>query len=448
MNLPDGTLCDGLGFFCAGGNCVNCQPAGFACSGVGGCCAGLLCDASNSVCVGCDANKVQTAPAADFGGGKCEASCGASSQCDEQSAGAFVASGICSIVSPNYCMYFDGDVSQAACDSAVGPVPGSWNLGAGSEVAATACCGDDAGEFNRFRDCKPGSCVDNPTDRKCCNADKDCVHNGQCFYDVDTAIVGVQTENAAFCAGKNQNSCTSGASKVKCQWTGSSCVAAASRASVQFSQKTGGSYAAYADVDNDGSDEVCVASSPGQWEGDTFGSVSGVVRNITSTVQGALVRVLGTALTAMTAADGSYAITNVLTGYHDVVASKSGYEASSVYGVFVADGGSAAADFTLVRALGGCEDDCTAVGGELCDAGCHGKGLCWFYSDATKAACDGTFGLVEVPGGQYVDCCMGKAYTPIKAEASVPAAKNVVVTKKPVLYKGRFVNMVIVLFNR
>ncbi len=442
MNLADGTPCDSEGWFCSSGNCVNCQPAGGPCAP--SCCAGLLCDASSSACVSCDANRVQTSPPVAQGGGKCEASCGASGSCDEQAGGVFVALGICSIIPPNYCMYYDGDVSSADCANAVGS--GSWNIG--GEVSATTCCGDDAGEFNRFRDCKPGSCVDNPTDRRCCDADKDCVHNGQCYYDVDTAVSLVQAENTAFCAGKNQNACTSGASKVKCAWAGSVCVAAATRASVQFSQKTGSGFPAYADVDNDGSDEVCVASSPGQWEGDTFGSVSGVVRNITSTVQGALVRVLGASLTATTAADGSYTITNVLTGYHDVVASKSEYEASTAYGVFVSDGGAAAADFTLVRALGSCEDDCTLVGSELCGADCHGKGLCWFDSDATRAACDGTFGLVEMPGGvQYVDCCMGGAYTPLKADVSVPA-KNVVVTKMTVLYKGRFVNMVIVMFNR
>ncbi|MBI2550557.1 carboxypeptidase regulatory-like domain-containing protein [Candidatus Woesearchaeota archaeon] len=343
--------------------------------------------------------------------------------------------------------WFDGDLSSTDCTNAVGA--GNWNLGTGSEVAETTCCGDDLGEYNRFRDCKPGSCVSVPSDKKCCNADKDCVYSGECFYDVDTAISLVQAENTAFCTSKKQEEpCTKGEAKVKCEWTGSNCVATATRAAVQFSQKTGGSYKAYADVNNDGSDEVCVASSPGQWEGSTFGSVSGIVRNITDPAQGALVRVLGTASQATTAADGSYTITNVLTGYHDIVASKSEYEASTAYGVFVPDGATVTVDFTLVRALGGCEDDCTLVGSNLCDASCQGKGLCWFYSDATKAACDGTFGIIEMPGGlMNVDCCKGQPYSPIKADITVPS-KNVIVSKKPVLYHGKFINMVMVVFNR
>lgn len=88
------------------------------------------------------------------------------------------------------------------------------------------------------------------------------------------------------------------------------------------------------------------------------------------------------------------------------------------------------------------------VGSNLCDASCHGKGLCWFYSEEVRAACDGTFGIIEMPGGiQNVDCCKGKPYTPIKAEATVPS-KNVIVSRMPVLYHGKFVNMVMVVFNR
>ncbi|MBI2141642.1 carboxypeptidase regulatory-like domain-containing protein [Candidatus Woesearchaeota archaeon] len=434
VNQPDGTLCNGAGYFCNAGACVNCQSPGGACTSDANCCSGVKCDVSNSKCVTCDANKVQNNPAAQYGGGSCEAGCGASSQCDELTAGSFAASGKCT----SQCLYYDGDVSQAACDAAVGT--GNWNLGTGSEVAATTCCSDDAGEFNRFRDCALGACTDLPSDKKCCDSDTDCVFSGQCYYDVNAAIAGVVAENTGFCSGKKtQSACTSGESKVKCEWTGSSCVAAATRAAVQSSQKTGGTaFPSYADQ----------AASPGQWRG-ASGSISGIVSNITDVVSGALVRVLGMnpPLTATTAADGTYSIGNVPTGDRDVAASKSGYEAKTNYAVPVYDGGTTTSDFVLVQALGDCEDDCTKAGSNLCDATCHGKGLCWFDSDATKQACDGTFGLTQMPGGQYVDCCMGKAYTPIKAEASVPA-KNVIITKRPVLYKGKFVNMVIVVFNR
>ena len=42
---------------------------------------------------------------------------------------------------------------------------------------------------------------------------------------------------------------------------------------------------------------------------------------------------------------------------------------------------------------------------------------------------------------------MGKAYSPLKAQVSVEA-ENVITSKSLVLYKGKFVNMVVVVFNR
>ncbi len=62
-------------------------------------------------------------------------------------------------------------------------------------------------------------------------------------------------------------------------------------------------------------------------------------------------------------------------------------------------------------------------------------------------ACDGTFGLVMMPDGKYVECCMGNPYAPLKANMQVPS-DNVIVTKIPVLFKGKFVNMVIAVFNK
>ncbi|MBI2580753.1 carboxypeptidase regulatory-like domain-containing protein, partial [Candidatus Woesearchaeota archaeon] len=120
-------------------------------------------------------------------------------------------------------------------------------------------------------------------------------------------------------------------------------------------------------------------------------TLTGFVRNVSgSSVAGVVVKVLGTSLSAVTAVDGSYSISNVPVGSYDLTASKvsDGYEGGSALNVEVVSG-TVAVDFTLLRALGSCEDDCTAVGSNLCDASCHGKGLCWFYSEQTMQACDG-----------------------------------------------------------
>ena len=133
-----------------------------------------------------------------------------------------------------------------------------------------------------------------------------------------------------------------------------------------------------------------------------------------------------------------------------VSASATGYDAKVLSDVFIPAETQVDADFTLVQSLGNCEDDCTTLGSNVCDSNCHGKGLCWFSSDATKAMCSGTFGVIQITEGpdtgKYIDCCKGKPYTPVKAIVEVPS-KDVVVTKKPVLYKGKFINMVLVVFK-
>ena len=73
-------------------------------------------------------------------------------------------------------------------------------------------------------------------------------------------------------------------------------------------------------------------------------------------------------------------------------------------------------------------------------------GLCYFATPETRDYCNGRFGLTELPGDRFVQCCKGAAYNPLKASVSVPAA-NVVTIKKPVLYEGKFVNMVVVVFR-
>lgn len=383
------------------------------------------------------------------------------------------------------CTYslIDIDTAEGWCTA---PNPGCAVQGvewlAGGEAAAFAeydtgtsyeCCGDDNSEKVRFRDCAPGACTDDTLDRVCCNVETDCVFKDVCYNDVDSVISAVQGEREAFCSIKTTPAaCTSGNAKHICTWSGGVCSSVATKAAVQASQlehmATGGlgPSPAYDDIDNDGFYEVCDAASPGLWR-EALGTVTGYVRNVSTSnclgvctpvdcslgcpVSGALVKILPKGPTVTTNANGAYTISGVSSGTHDFVAAKIQYDASTVLGRFIADGATENVDFVLGQTLGGCEDDCTAIGSNVCDPICHGRGLCWYYSDDTKAICGGTFGIVEVVAGpyagQYIDCCKGRPYTPVKTGDVKVDAKNVVTIKKPVLYKGRFVNMVIVVFR-
>lgn len=181
-----------------------------------------------------------------------------------------------------------------------------------------------------------------------------------------------------------------------------------------------------------------------------FGRVSGTVTNITSPVESAVVTILGTSFSSVTAADGSYSIETVPLGTYDMLASKpsDGYEDSFASGVIIDLGGTTIQDFILLHPLGDCNDDCTKSDG-LCRAECHGRGLCSFETPDTAAACDlAAPGLIDdpdIPGNQIL-CCSGASFAPVQANIEV-CGDNVISIKRPVLFKGKLVNMVLTVFN-
>lgn len=184
----------------------------------------------------------------------------------------------------------------------------------------------------------------------------------------------------------------------------------------------------------------------GQWSQGT-GNIIGTVRNTTNDrVGGATVRVLGTSFSDTTTPAGTYTINSVPSGTYDISASKpaDGYDDATALNVDVVSG-TVTVDFTLLLSLGGCTNECTKAGSNTCDASCDGKGSCKFYSDETKQACDGTFGIVGLSGGRQVGCCEGRPYTLQKADVTVQA-KEIIKTVKPVVYQGKLVNMVTLLF--
>ncbi len=187
----------------------------------------------------------------------------------------------------------------------------------------------------------------------------------------------------------------------------------------------------------------------GAWGADSA-SVTGAVRNITNDpVPGAVVRILGTAFSATTAADGTYSIADVPFGTYDLVASKpsDGYEDAASLGISV--NGDFSADFVLLRASAGCNDDCTKEDG-FCHSECGGKGLCSFASPETASACDMAVpGIITDPSdpSKQITCCTGASYAPVKADVKIICGDNVISVRMPVLFRGRIVSMVVTTFN-
>ncbi len=77
----------------------------------------------------------------------------------------------------DYCGYTDTscDICQYACEKCKGP--GYWNL----NPTHTTCCGDDANEYKRTRECASGICVSNQNDDACCSQANNCVYNSVCY---------------------------------------------------------------------------------------------------------------------------------------------------------------------------------------------------------------------------------------------------------------------------
>ncbi|MFZ2456751.1 MAG: hypothetical protein WAX07_09770 [Candidatus Altiarchaeia archaeon] len=71
---------------------------------------------------------------------------------------------------------YDVDSTQTRCDSCLG----AGNYGLGGEVAASDCCGDDAGENMITRQCTNG-CISDAGDNACCDLNTDCVHDSTCY---------------------------------------------------------------------------------------------------------------------------------------------------------------------------------------------------------------------------------------------------------------------------
>ncbi len=361
-------------------------------------------------------------------------------------------------------------------------------------------CNTAGNLFGRSKQCATGICTSNANDKAVCDKPSDCVFNGKCYSDITTVAAtyfGSDTALALKSVWKDEVSADVNNDKKNelCdpgQWVGDggtasgtvtdkatgapiidAIVSADSTNQAYHYATTTSATGTYSFSSMEATNYDFTASKAGYISGfknnipvqpsqnvqvdfqieRATSNISGYVTNISQSpepnaVASAMVRIVGTAFTAITDASGKYSITGVPQGTYDLVASKAsdGYQDATKLSIPILEG-TASVNFTLVKALGNCNNDCTVGNSNVCDASCNGKGLCSFASEATKQACDGTFGLVKMPDGKYVDCCKGRPYTPTKANMRVPS-DNVIVTKVPVLFKGKFVNLVIAVFNK
>ena len=143
---------------------------------------------------------------------------------------------------------------------------------------------------------------------------------------------------------------------------------------------------------------------------------------------------------------GDYWIAPVPTGLADFEASKQEYDSTSII-QYLINIGINKLDFTLQRGPYICEPDCTTIGSNVCRTACAGINGCPIQPGVNQF-CDGRTNnfLYDYPENQQITCCTGNPYTPLKATFSVDS-DNVLRITRPLLYKGKFVNLVVDIFD-
>lgn len=119
----------------------------------------------------------------------CEASCGSDGSCDGVTGGTCPSDGyICN----NACEYLNRDTTESYCTDSTGCTAFSWDsLSREFESGTSSCCGDDVGNEERINKiCKPGVCTSDSSDWCCGSVQERCADDGQCYsndelHDVD-----------------------------------------------------------------------------------------------------------------------------------------------------------------------------------------------------------------------------------------------------------------------
>ena len=148
-----------------------------------------------------------------------------------------------------------------------------------------------------------------------------------------------------------------------------------------------------------------------------------------------------------------YNIREIPVGTYDIIVEdpSGNYETAVVKNVVIPPFTNNTQHILLKRSLGrDCNDDCTDHRG-ICTPKCHGKGECLFSSPEAMNICEGYFkGYADHRNDskKRVLCCTGDVFTPVKAEITFcEGLENVAVVKKPVVFRGKFANMVVLAFD-
>jgi len=230
------------------------------------------------------------------------------------------------------------------------------------------------------------------------------------------------------------------------------------------------------DVDGDGIQERCIASSPGEWidefelnctngiddDADTFIDVAdsdcdGNITGITTDQAGAPVaqttvtvfnESLGELATVITESDGLFSVKSpfgnlIIIAFHpDFV--------SVTKNLVLDPRGNLSANFTGDDALAegtSCITDCTFAGDNIVHASCNGINGCQFFSPEAAVICDNAQPgwIRDFPGDQTIECAEGSPIPKVPTQAKVTCEDdNLVKLTKIVTYKGNPVKFVVV----
>ena len=104
-----------------------------------------------------------------------------------------------------------------------------------------------------------------------------------------------------------------------------------------------------------------------------------------------------------------------------------------------------------------CKPDCSKTTDEVpvCHADCDGNNGCSFSNPDTRKVCtdEGSAKNTSVGNIQSYDdnnkviCCKGSPYANRKADVDIPGAKNVARVTRIVFWRGKFVKLVVDMFN-
>jgi len=135
---------------------------------------------SNGQCIvgtaaGCSSNAFSTSSGTGGGSDTCVGTCGTgTNSCVYREYYPIDSSDACPGLDSCTSKDYDADTNANTCKTCLGD--GKWNIS-----YIPNCCGDDANEYVRTRECDGYACTSDPNDNACCDQTTDCVWNDVCY---------------------------------------------------------------------------------------------------------------------------------------------------------------------------------------------------------------------------------------------------------------------------